>query len=102
MLNIAVAFNKSRKDANGQWVEKAGYIDGTIFGKRAESLAERLVKGVFVIMTGELEYSQWERDGRKNSKISVIVDGFKFNERNPSQAQTQDQDAGYYDQDIDF
>lgn len=77
VLGFTVASNKSVKRGD-DWTDKPNFIDCTMFGKRAESLAERMVKGVFVVLTGELDYQSWERDGKKRSKVGVIVGGFKL------------------------
>ena len=49
-----------------------------MFGSRADSLSKYLVKGTKVVIAGRLRWSQWERDGQKRSKVSVIVDDIDF------------------------
>ena len=45
-----------------------------MFGKRAESVSDYLEKGSKVAVEGKLRWSQWERDGKKRSKLEVVVE----------------------------
>lgn len=75
VLAFGVAVNDRRRNAStGEWEDYPNFIDCTMFGNRAESLARFLHKGSKVCVEGKLRYSSWERDGQKRSKIEVIVD----------------------------
>ena len=79
VLTFSVAVNDRRRNPQtGEWDDYANYIDCTMFGSRAQSLANYLTKGTKVAVEGKLRWSQWERDGQKRSKIEVIVDDFEF------------------------
>ena len=79
ILAFGMAVNDRRKNPQtDEWEDVPNYIDCAIFGKRAESLAQYLVKGTKVAVEGKLRWSQWERDGQKRSKIEVIVDEIEF------------------------
>ena len=79
VLGLGVAVNDRRKNnQTGEWEDYPNYIDCTMFGSRAESLARYLVKGTKVTIEGKLRWSQWERDGQKRSKIEVIIDDLEF------------------------
>lgn len=46
LLSFGLAFNTSvRNRQTGEWEERGNFIDCTVFGKRAESLSNYLVKG---------------------------------------------------------
>ena len=91
-MSFTLAVNdRKRNQQTGEWEDVPGFYDCTLFGKRAESLANILGKGFKCAIEGKLRWSQWERDGQKHSKIEVIVDevellsGRKSDERrNPS------------------
>lgn len=79
ILEIGVAVNDRRKNQQtGEWQDYANFVDCKLFGKRAESLASILAKGMKVAIEGKLNWSQWERDGQKRSKLDVIVDDIEF------------------------
>ena len=76
VLGFGVAVNDRRKSsATGEWEDCPNFVDCTVFGKRAESLAGILSKGLRVCVVGKLRYSSWEaQDGAKRSKLEVIAD----------------------------
>lgn len=73
VLEISIAVNENKKTATG-WEQVANFFDCSIFGKRAESLAAILKKGMKVVAQGRLRQSRWESNGDKKSKVSVILD----------------------------
>ncbi len=92
VLGLGVAVNDRRRNQQtGQWEDYTNFIDCTMFGARADSLARILTKGMLVCIEGRLRWSSWERDGQKRSKIEVIIDEIEL----PSRSQQQGgQDAG--------
>ena len=80
VLNFGVAVNDRRKNQQtGQWEDYANFVDCTMFGNRAASVARFLAKGSKVAIEGKLRWSQWEaQDGSKRSKLEVIVDEIEF------------------------
>jgi single-strand DNA-binding protein len=48
------------------------FIDVVAFGEQAEAAAD-LEKGAEIEVSGSLRYSEWESDGAKRSKHSVIA-----------------------------
>jgi single-strand DNA-binding protein len=48
------------------------FVDVAAFGDEADSCAEYLSKGRQVGVVGRLAYSEWEKDGSKRSKHSVV------------------------------
>lgn len=86
ILSMGVAVNDRRKNnQTGEWEDVPNFIDAILFGKRAESLANYLVKGTKVCIEGKLRYSTWERDGQKRSKIEVIADDIELMSRERKQ-----------------
>lgn len=79
VLSFGVAVNDRRKNpSTGEWEDYPNFVDCTMFGARANSLANYLSKGTKVAIEGKLRWSQWERDGQKRSKLEVIVDELEF------------------------
>ena len=87
ILSMSVAVNDRRKNnQTGEWEDVPNFIDAIMFGKRAESLANHLVKGTKVCIAGKLRYSSWQdKQGQKRSKIEVIVDEIELMSRERKQ-----------------
>lgn len=107
ILDLGVAVNNRRKNQQtGAWEDCPNFIYCTVFGNRAQSVAQHLSKGMKVFIAGKLHWNQWERDGQKHSKVSVVVDDIEW-----SQARTQQQSStpqqsyeqpSIYDENIPF
>ena len=79
VLSFGVAVNDRRRNPQtNEWEDYPNFVDCTMFGNRARSLAQYLSKGTKVSIEGKLRWSQWERDGQKRSKLEVIVDELEF------------------------
>ena len=79
VLEFGMAVNDRRKNPQtGEWEDVPNFIDVSLFGKRAESLAAYFTKGTKVAVEGRLRYSTWERDGQKRSKHDIVADEVEF------------------------
>jgi single-strand DNA-binding protein len=74
VTDIIVASNRIwSKDSDKQ--EEATFVDVTIWGKQAESLARYLTKGRHVMLTGRLKLNKWEtEEGDRRSKLTVVAE----------------------------
>lgn len=107
VLNFGVAVNDRKKNqSTGQWEDYANFVDCTMFGNRAASVARFLAKGSKVAIEGKLRWSQWEtQDGNKRSKLEVVVDEIEFMTSRDGGQQPQyqqPQTADMYDDEIPF
>jgi single-strand DNA-binding protein len=76
VAKIRTASSKRKQDDNGQWVDdKVCYLDVTCFGKVAENVAESVVKGDQLVITGTLQTDEWNdrETGEKRSKIACTA-----------------------------
>lgn len=71
--NFSIAVNHSTKNGE-QWVDEVDYFSITVWGKTAENLKPYLTKGKQVCVVGHLKQDRWEKDGQKQSRVSVIAD----------------------------
>ena len=74
VLDLGLAVNDRRKNANGEWVEETTFIDVTLWARTAEVASEYLSKGSPVFIEGRLKLDTWEQDGQKRSKLKVVGD----------------------------
>jgi single-strand DNA-binding protein len=61
-----------RLAVNDQRDKPALFVDVATFGDEADACAEHLTKGRQVGVVGRLVYREWENDGSKRSKHSVV------------------------------
>lgn len=105
VLRFSMCVN-SRVKRDGEWVDKANWVDVAFFGSRAESLSRYLQKGSHVTVAGRLNQNTWEtKDSQRRSKLEVIGDDIDFSggKRDEQQAQRHDEPpADIYDEDIPF
>ena len=64
-----------QKDKNNK---KVDFIPAEMIGKHVEKLAQYLTKGKQILVIGELNIDQYEKDGTKKSFTKVKVDRLEF------------------------
>ena len=75
--NVSIAVNRSKKEGD-QWVEEVNYFYVTIWGKTAENLKPYLTKGKQICVEGHLKQDRWEKDGQKQSRVSIVADNVQL------------------------
>ena len=74
ILKIGVACSEKFGDKETQL-----FLDATAFGKPAEILSQYAgTKGTQIFLSGKLQTDMWEKEGVKQSKISMIIESFDF------------------------
>ncbi|MBY0525957.1 MAG: single-stranded DNA-binding protein [Gemmataceae bacterium] len=89
VANFGFAVNNRKKNAqSGQWEEVPVFVDVKAFnretGRKLADLVEQyLRKGQQVYVEGHLVLEEWtgKEDGKKQSKLRVVVDDIQFLER---------------------
>lgn len=71
--NVSIAVNRSKKNGD-QWIEEVNYFNITIWGKTAENLKPYLTKGKQICVEGHLKQDRWEKDGQKQSRVTIVAD----------------------------
>lgn len=62
-LKFSVACNESWKDASGEKQEKTNFFNCSLWGPRAESLAQYVKKGEKIFVSGSMQNNKVEKDG---------------------------------------
>ena len=109
VMSFTVAVNERVKRGDN-WEDSPSFIDCTMFGTRAEKLAQYLAKGKKVAVEGKLRQSTWQtQEGLKRSKIEVIVDDVEFmsagqrqQDAQPTLQEAQEFAQSMYDEEIPF
>ncbi|MBQ8285411.1 MAG: single-stranded DNA-binding protein, partial [Thermoguttaceae bacterium] len=74
VLDVGIAVNDRRKDASGNWIEEATFVDVTVWGRSAEVLAEYTRKGSQILVEGRLKMDSWEQEGQRRTKLKVVAE----------------------------
>ena len=72
VCTFTIAVN-TRVKANGTWEDYANYFDCKMYGDRASKIVGYLKKGSKVTIMGKLKHERWEKDGKKGSKVCIVV-----------------------------
>ncbi len=78
VLQLGLAVNGRQRDDAGNWTDKPNFFDVKVFGNQAESLSQHLAKGRRIGVDGRLDWSSWETEGQKRSKVEVIAFQVQF------------------------
>ena len=75
--NITLAINRSRKNGD-QWIEDVSFVPVVIWGKTAENLKPYLSKGKQIAVQGFLKQDRWEKNGQKQSRLSIVAENVQL------------------------
>ena len=70
---VPVAVNRGVKKGD-KWEDETSFFDVVIWGKTAESLKPKLIKGRQITVSGYLKQDRWEKDGQKQSRVQIIAE----------------------------
>jgi single-strand DNA-binding protein len=72
VMSFCIAQNTSKKDEGGNWVDgEPMFFDVDFWPGDPQWWAKRLGKGVSIVVTGELKFRKWDKDGVMYTKISI-------------------------------
>ncbi len=78
VVNFTVAVNRKWTGPEGQAAEEVSYIDCQSWGKQGKTIADYFSKGSPIFLEGRLRQDTWEKDGKKHSRLRVVVENFSF------------------------
>ncbi len=78
VCSFSLALNRSYKGGDGEWQEVTDYVDVIAWGPLGERVAQYVTKGRPVLVSGRLQSSSWEQDGKKRSKVEVNAQDVTF------------------------
>lgn len=108
VVDMRVAVNMPRRNADGSWGEEASFFDLVWFGSYAEKVAGGMKKGAHVQATGELRQKTYTtKAGAKRTDIYIRVDKLDTpytaaGEPEPFIAPAAEGVADVFDEDIPF
>jgi single-strand DNA-binding protein len=80
VADLGLALNEVTKNANGERVEKAVFVDVTVWSRQAEIAGEFLHKGSPVLIEGRLTLDTWDdrQTGQKRTKLKVVGENLRL------------------------
>lgn len=79
VCNFSVATSETWKDKQtGEKKERTEWHRCQLFGPRAKSIAQYLVKGTKVVVEGSIRYGSYEKDGVKHYTTDINVTNVEF------------------------
>lgn len=102
VCSLRIACNSSRKDTDGEFVERPNFFDVSVYGAPGESVSNYMRRGSRVAIDGRLEWREWETaEQERRQAVSVVADTVQFldspGERSQSElsgAESGDDEAG--------
>jgi single-strand DNA-binding protein len=79
VCSLRIACNSSRKDADGEFVERPNFFDVSVYGAPGESVSNYMRRGSRVAIDGRLEWREWETaEQERRQAVSVVADTVQF------------------------
>src|SRR5271163_2252466 len=79
VCGLRIACNSSRRDADGEFVERPNFFDVSVFGASGESVSQYMRRGSRVAVDGRLEWREWETaEQERRQAVSVVADTVQF------------------------
>lgn len=78
VAKFSLATTRSWKNKNGEKQEKTNWHTIEAWGKQAETIAKYVKKGSKLLVTGEIEYQEYEKNGEKRYFTKIKMDRFEF------------------------
>ena len=89
-LRLTIPDSKQTKDGAGNWVDVDGYVttwfNVTVWGKDAEHLSERAVKGARVKASGRLLSRTYESNGETRTQLELDYPAVRIEEKRDRQS----------------
>ncbi len=78
VADLGLAVNRRYRGADGQDHEETCFVKVTVWGKQAETCGQYLKRGRPVFIEGRLKFDEWEKEGQKFNRLSVVAERVQF------------------------
>lgn len=78
VADLGLAVNRRYRTNDGQEHEETCFVNVTVWGKQGESCGQYLKRGRPVFVEGRLKFDEWEKDGQKFNRLSVVAERVQF------------------------
>jgi single-strand DNA-binding protein len=74
LTELRLAISRRYKTSAGEEKDEKCFLDVLVWGRQGEVCGQYLSKGSPLFVDGRLLYEEWEKDGRKNSRLRVVAE----------------------------
>ncbi|MGA9875458.1 MAG: single-stranded DNA-binding protein [Solirubrobacteraceae bacterium] len=79
VCGLRVACNTTRKNSDGEYIEKPNFFTVSAFGALGESVHRYMSRGRRVAIDGRLDWREWETtDGAKRQAVDIVAENVQF------------------------
>jgi single-strand DNA-binding protein len=79
VCQMGVALNRRWKDQTGETQQEVTFVDVTVWGRQAETVATYLTKGRAVAVEGRLQLDTWQTEGgERRTRLKVVAQRVTF------------------------
>ena len=78
IAELRMAISHKYKTSAGELKEDVCYVGVSVWGKQGEACGQYLSKGAPLLVEGRLKYDEWEKDGVKHNRLTVVADRTQF------------------------
>ena len=78
VTDLRLAINRKFKTADGELKDEKCFVNVSVWGRQTETAVEYLGKGSQVLIEGRLKYDEWEKNGQKQNRLSVVGERIQF------------------------
>ena len=78
VADLRMAVGRKFKGSDGQVKDETCFVSVTAWARQAETAAQYLNKGSQVMVEGRLKYDEWEKDGKKANRLTVVAENIQF------------------------
>lgn len=73
VIQFSICVNNQKKEED-KFVDKPCFFNAKYYGKNLSNLASYMNKGKLISIQGRLDQDKWEKDGKQNSLVLILVD----------------------------
>jgi len=79
VCSLRIACNSSRRDGEGDFIERPNYFDVSVYGASGETVSQYMRRGSRVAVDGRLEWREWETaDQQTREAVSIVANSVVF------------------------
>ena len=78
VVDLRMAVNRKFKSADGESRDETCFVNVTAWSRQAETCAQYLAKGSSILVDGRLKFDEWEKEGQKQTRLSVVAERVQF------------------------
>src|ERR1700728_3587106 len=91
VCSLRIACNSSRREADGEYVERPTFFDVSVYAAPGESVGHYMRRGSRVAIDGRLEWREWETaEQERRQAVSVVADTVQFLDSPGERSQARD------------